>query len=971
MPIILGDNASASIVDIQGAATQKTIKAQYSPKFFHPTVLTGTGGQSRGLLNESRDPKMCPNGYHVRVNPNLEFGTHTNSDVKIYNIPCFLMTPSLWDSIDVFDRPNNPSVVKIATDKSGGEVWLWIPIHAIQIEERENVMNNQGVQSKTITKTLSACFHRFLFYIADKTSNTHQQVRTINKLHAKQNTFHQDIMWDMVRDLRNIESELSQNGFFTDRTALNDYLQNYSLYAALCDAAERWQTEADYYVADLLMKSTIKKTNDPKDSLWVDSQFSVSNTLSRLEAYNIPLDQYQTMYNKMSQILPPDILNMICKSNLNLKLSNTLKHMNDNRANLPTVPCVNHIQSAIPYSMEQKGAIESTSPLTLVQSGAGTGKSTVILGRIDHMIANGVKPDDITVLSFTNAAADHIVEMKPGIHSMTIASMLHTIYAHNYPKHQLSENLTIINSIEIFFDATPGATTQNPAAAVFSDPRFLYDFKYILNRLENNNEYTRATNFVEAHFDDVIKVLDTIGQTSLALESIICYLRMDNLQEPNDIHTKHLIIDEVQDNSISEFIYSLKYTDAHECSLYIVGDCSQTLYEFRASNPKALNVLEGSGVFETHKLQTNYRSNQEILDFANVLLGNIEANQYANIRLRANSLKPVTLQSFVTAVNYMHKRLPNRSAPTIDTMVAGSLSVDMKRYIDDTLARGEQVTILAHKRSTLNNVKTHIANLYPNRTLVDISSTRQTTNTLFSKFISKYWDRIAYTPPLNILITIRRELWSNAQQLSYRSYNVVQKTQAIITKMMDDFTKEYGDLVDNWQKQVQNSVMTTAEMLDEIKKLMINFEIKRNAVSQAVRSAQNAEQKQAAPTATADFIVSTIHGVKGLEFDNVIVYYNTESTEEADKRMYYVALTRAKGTEFIYSFGSAARPKIQGDYDRIVKTLTAKALAANKAAGKTDDDDSDTDSDGTVDDIEPIDISEENNEPRENPGTGN
>ena len=110
------------------------------------------------------------------------------------------------------------------------------------------------------------------------------------------------------------------------------------------------------------------------------------------------------------------------------------------------------VQGKIPYSQEQRAAIESTSPLTLVQSGAGTGKSTVILGRIDHMIANGVDPNDITVLSFTNAAANHITDLKPSVHSMTIASMLHTIYSSNYPTHQLSSLSTIINSLDIYFN---------------------------------------------------------------------------------------------------------------------------------------------------------------------------------------------------------------------------------------------------------------------------------------------------------------------------------------------------------------------------------------------------------------------------------------------------------------------------------------------------------------------------------------
>ena len=97
----------------------------------------------------------------------------------------------------------------------------------------------------------------------------------------------------------------------------------------------------------------------------------------------------------------------------------------------------------------------------------------------------------------------------------------------------------------------------------------------------------------------IISLLDTIKQTSLELEIIICYQRIDTMAEPTHVNCKYLIIDEVQDNSIFEFIYVLKYITKHAQSLFIVGDASQTLYEFRSANPRALNTLEGSGVFST------------------------------------------------------------------------------------------------------------------------------------------------------------------------------------------------------------------------------------------------------------------------------------------------------------------------------------------------------------------------------------
>ena len=64
---------------------------------------------------------------------------------------------------------------------------------------------------------------------------------------------------------------------------------------------EKWLTQASYYIADVLVKNINDCTNGTTNYLWTDSRHSVFATLSRLEKYNIPLDQYQDMYDKMAQ----------------------------------------------------------------------------------------------------------------------------------------------------------------------------------------------------------------------------------------------------------------------------------------------------------------------------------------------------------------------------------------------------------------------------------------------------------------------------------------------------------------------------------------------------------------------------------------------------------------------------------------------------------------------------------------------
>jgi DNA helicase-2/ATP-dependent DNA helicase PcrA len=968
MPVIIDDNNSATLVDVHGAAKTNTkVNTLYTPKFFHKSILTGKGGQSRGLLNEKWDPKMRANGYTLTPNPDMELSTQYNKDIKLYNIPCYLISAGIWANyIRNMKRPALTDMVKIA-EKGTEEIYIIAPIHALQIQEQQ-VVNAPGASATHAEKALAPLINVFIFAIKDMNDENHvncgglQMMQGASFTNNKKNAFYQDIVPNLVTCLLDIYNKLTAAGYNVYKQTLDDFLQNYSLYTELCKASEKWLTQADYFINDVLISNIMavcKGNFDPNDhfSVWTSPKDSVMEMLSRLEKYSIPLEQYKAMYDHMSANLPADIVATISKANLNLRLSNTLQHMDQNRAQNTFVPCTTHVKSKIPFSLEQTAAIESVSPFTLVQSGAGTGKSTVIRGRIDHMIANGVDPHDITVLSFTNAAADHIKDLQPNVHSMTIAAMLHTIYSHNYPTHQLSSLSTILNSLDIYF--SPKSRTISAAQRTFVDK-----FKRILERLRDNNEYTKANNFVEDYIDETIDVLNVIQQTSLELESIICYQKMDTLVEPDETKTKHLIIDEVQDNSIAEFIYSIKYTDKHQCSMYIVGDCSQTLYEFRASNPKALNVLEASGVFETYKLQTNYRSNQEILDFANVLLGNIEANQYANIQLHANSLAPVTKKSFQKAVTLHYERMQNKSAVSIDNLISHSIAVDTKAWIDDKLQKGEQVAFLAPKRYTLTKIEDYLRRIYgiPRPTspgmpddIVSLVPAHPHDNAVFSKFIARYWDNIQYVPPANILTTIRRELASKFDYLMpYKSQAALQKARDDIfgrpgqnMGIYGEFEAMYKNRVATWQNQVSMSVLTTAQMLEEVKKIMITFEIQRNAVMKSVISQKNADNKNSQAVENAKFILSTIHSAKGLEFDNVVVFYESESAasvEEATKRMYYVAFTRAKKAEFIFAYDTMAYPKICGDYEKIIDDLDKQAAAAiaNGTALPDDDDDDDT-----------------------------
>ena len=922
MPVVVNevlDNANKIMANPNIAFQKKNVN---TPHFFS-SQLTGNGKTTRGLLIPSRNPaSIGPNGYNGSNYNMRKKSTVNNGNVTIYNIPVSILYKQIYDDIiNILPFPNDIEVKKIASHTDGTEVYLWCPIANITVTEET------AITSSSKKRDMAVIFHTLLYFKRTADADYHKVNYISSSTNKTDNTYYDDYSPNLLATMKDFQQQLKNEGYTVDANALNNFYQNYDIYSNIVYRATDWNDNCAKIITDVLIRNAIDYVaqNPGRDYIWKDV---VGKNIAFLETYPVSLPQYKDMYDTMHNMLSatPEVVTQLCKYNLNLLLSNMLKTLDDNKALLyntpkPATPLVQ--ATGVPFSKNQMAAITTEAPLVLVQSGAGTGKSTVINGRMNYMNAAGIDMKDITVLSFTNAAANHITDLQPNVNSMTIDRMMYSIYSENF-SHELSKPETIYNSLDIFYDD-------------INDPDYevAMGFKNVIHKFCERrmppNAFTKLNNFIEENLDAVIRILDKMNQTSLEIISIICYQMIDTLKEPDYIQTKHLIIDEVQDNSVFNFIYTIKYTLKHNCSMFIVGDCSQTLYEFRASNPKALNVLEASGIFETHKLQINYRSNQAILDFANILLGNIEANQFANIQLQSNNLQATTLQSFEDSVHFKYDRLNKLS--DFKDLLPHIIAVEIHDYIKEKYDKGEQVCFLAWAGDTAQRMQDTVQHLYPNAKCINLRSERVFNSTIFTQFIARYWKNISFVPPTHIMQSIKSELNSVLQYLPQVSQKKLAQISQAVNRSLWEFEKQYGSTIINWENQVINGQMTQDEMLSEVKKLMIKFEITKNAIKQAVVSERNAENKKSQDIASANFLFSTIHGVKGLEFDNVVVVYqNDNDMAEDQKRLYYVAFTRAKKSEYIIAYDTLAKPRIEADYGRLVSDLQVRALQQQASA---------------------------------------
>ncbi len=702
-----------------------------------------------------------------------------------------------------------------------------------------------------------------------------------------------------------------------DPTLLDDYFGSLSIYDIIAQTVVVWQS-----CIPGIVKMMIK--NYQVGNYSINNIDELLRILSiRLNNYSVSLMDYKSIYDIVFQ-MKPDAIPVITEVNLNLLLNATLKTLEQNKANIKMFTPVPIQSPIVRLSKEQEKAVCTTEPCCIVQAGAGTGKSTVINNRITYLEQCGVNLNNVMVLSFTNAAADHIKDIAPNVNSKTIASMIHDIYAMNW-QHNLSTVDTILNIMRA------SKTINNRGNRV--GMKLINGF--VMLKKDINTGLIELSNIVSQHFDEVIAILDEINQTTLEMESIICY-HANNLKEPNGL-CEHLIMDEVQDNSIFEFIYVINYVVRHNASIYLVGDCSQTLYEFRASNPKALNCLEMSGVFECMQLQTNYRSNQNILDFANLTLNTIEANQFARIQLHANSYQRRAFDEDVT-VKYT-QLLGKRS---LEDRFPSMLS-EAKEWIQDKLDKGEQVAFLSYRRRDLTMFEKIIEIIFPDKTLVNITPIKSYANSFFSKYIYYLGEDYTHKIGGNGCVEVMRHIIDNIDRLCTHEQQK-ETLKAFIAEWRQTYEQQFILL----DAQVKLGAITNEEYKSQLFQTLVDFEIDKNAMKQHLVSMEN-EKMKSQDVSEFNFVTSTIHSAKGLEFQNVILLYDeSRKDSEEDKRMYYVGLTRAKSAEFIIAYNTQKTSIIQESYNVMCAAQAAKAAKNAGTSGTGTDNSDETDEPVTI-----------------------
>lgn len=614
---------------------------------------------------------------------------------------------------------------------------------------------------------------------------------------------------------------------------------------------------------------------------------------------------------------------------------------------------------------QAKAAAAADRPLLII-AGAGTGKTSTLTMRIAHLLKNGVSPGKICALTFTNKAAKEISDRVFGSEALGRSARLPS-FSPNTPFlgtfHSLGARI-LRKSAEklgrtadfVIYDDQDGLRAMKKASVILGVPaNKLRDRKkngggpaYFLDKISKIKNGMLAADLLEEECQDGALVAKAYEEYELTLkrsnafdfddliEKVVRLFRNnpETLAEYRKRFT-HFLVDEYQD--INNMQYELIRLLAKNGNISVVGDDQQTIYSWRGSNFEIfLNFEKDWPDAQIVVLDQNYRSTQTIINASSALIGN-------NVRQKPKKLwtsnPPGEKISMVESLHEdeeaewiseeIEKILTEKTpadAPYGDRGMAGIDKFSNNKneiakapvailYRTNAQSRAIEQALLAHgiQYSVYGGLK-----FYDRREIRDIIAAL--------RFALNRKDEIA-----------RERLEKGITKSRFKKFEEALASAATSAPgaIIEIFLKSSG-YIEHISKNLTGA-SDRVENIAELAEFASRFD-SLSAMIEEVSLVQSTDAGNEKNKASYPVQLMTVHLAKGLEFDNVFIAGTTEgllpharstggrAELEEERRLMYVAMTRAKKRLFISFFDLPSRfiSEIPEEYFEFTSLISGK-----------------------------------------------
>lgn len=288
----------------------------------------------------------------------------------------------------------------------------------------------------------------------------------------------------------------------------------------------------------------------------------------------------------------------------------------------------------------QQLAVETTEGPLLILAGAGSGKTTVLVNRVQHIVESGfAQPWQVLAITFTNKAAGEIRERL----ERAIGSEANSIWAFTFHSccarilRRFGERLGYSSHFTIYDTDDQKRVMKHCQKSLGLTDKIIHH-KSILSEISSAkdslidaeeyksisaNDYRKAkiADCYELYQKELLKS-DAMDFDDIIFNTVKLLEENDDVRELYQKQFKYVMVDEYQDTSHAQYILVSLLAGGYK-NICVVGDDDQSIYRFRGATIE--NILSFEQQYKNAKvirLEQNYRSTQNILDGANAIIAN-------------------------------------------------------------------------------------------------------------------------------------------------------------------------------------------------------------------------------------------------------------------------------------------------------------------------------------------------------------
>lgn len=498
---------------------------------------------------------------------------------------------------------------------------------------------------------------------------------------------------------------------------------------------------------------------------------------------------------------------------------------------------------------EQQEAIESSGNLMIV-AGPGSGKTFTMIQKIKYLIdTDKARPEDILVLTFTNKAAG---ELRARLSKIGITGVKAGTF-HSYCFEELckvEENLKIATEKDIDFIYKSLEISDSEKSYIHS------------KRCGASSTFDVRKEFVLKQYVQELRNRELIDFNDI----LINFIKNDEIE----IKKKVVIIDEFQDTSKMQY-NALRKISANSSMVNAVGDDSQSIYAFNGANMSNMHEFVKEYNAKIIMMEKNYRSTSDICDVANKLMDNSKETIF-------------------------HKKIESVSGKRGPVIICNGDFYDVARKAENECKGEKSVAVICRTNRTVSEIRKRIGR----KDLILVPFMEHQKDSL--RCIFKLFDG-DFKPFCESLtgIDFGNKTPSNRAEF-FASRKISENTKEKISKSLEKedpvqaFEFYYGSEVNysfrQWYYRDVSDEKKYAKNEDKFDDIF--------AISEAIHKINNKNK--------IDII--TAHGSKGLEYNTVIIPEfnkgkwpsgkNDWKTIEEERRIFYVAITRAEESLYIF-----------------------------------------------------------------------